>query len=157
MPTTLLTTNELAAMAWIGGVSGLSQQMVATQLPADSSTWADTGFITVAVVGGSPNIYLPVKAPVLQVDCYAVKPGSNKPLWWKSNALAETIRYATLQRTGINRVLAITSGGHTYPSAVVQTAYLTTEPQRRYGDAGGYASYQFDMALEWTTVGDVIP
>ena len=152
----LLATSELVAMAWIGSIEGLSAGMVATQLP-DVSQWAATGFITVAVVGGSPNIYLPVKKPVLQVDCWAVKPESVKPLWWRANLLAETIRYATLQRKGFNRILALTSGAGTYPAAVVQSAYLATEPRRIYSDPGAYARYQMDLALTWVTVGDQIP
>jgi hypothetical protein len=149
-------TSELVAVAWIGSIPGLSTQMVATQLPADDTSWAATGFVTVTVVGGSPNIYLPVKCPVFQVDCYAVKPGSNKPPYWRANVLAETIRYATLQRTGFNRLLSLTAGNASYPSATVQTAYLTTEPRRHYGDIGDYAGYTFDLALEWITAGDVI-
>lgn len=152
-----LATSELVGIAWLGSIPGLSTQMVATQLPADDTSWSATGFITIALVGGSPNIYLPVKCPVFQVDCYAVKPGSNKPPWWKANVLAETIRYATLQRTGFNRLLSLSAGGVSYPSARVQTANLTTEPRRRYSDAGDYAIYGFDLAVEWMTAGDVIP
>lgn len=156
MPT-LLATSELVAIAWLGSIPDLSTQMVATQLPADESTWETTGFITVNVVGGSPDIYLPVKNPVLQVDCYANKRSSNKPPWWRANVLAETVRYATLQRTGINRLLTISAGGATYPKAVVQTAYLVTEPRRVYHDPGDYAIYTFDLAMGWQTVADVIP
>jgi hypothetical protein len=159
MPVTLprLATSELVAISWIGSISGLSTQIVATQLPADDTSWSGTGFVTVAVIGGSPNVYLPVKKPVFQVDCYAVKPGSNKPPWWRANVLAETIRYATLQRTGFNRLLSLTAGNASYPSARVQNAYLLTEPRRRFGDLGDYAVYGFDLALEWITAADVIP
>jgi hypothetical protein len=152
-----LVTSELAGIAWIGSIPGLSTQMVATTLPADDTTWAPTGFITLAVVGGSPDINLPVKRPVFQVDCWAVKPGSNKPPWWRANVIAETIRNATLRRTGINRLLAITAGGVPYPGATVLTAYLLTEPRRLYSDAADYARYAFDLAMAWTTVRDQIP
>lgn len=158
MPATLprLATNELVAISWLGSIDGLSTQMAATQLPADDTSWSATGFITIALVGGSPNIYLPVKCPVFQVDCYAVKPGSNKPRWAAANVLAETIRYATLQRTGFNRLLSLSAGNVSYPAATVQTAYLTTEPRRKYSDVGDYAIYGFDLAMEWITSGDVI-
>ena len=156
-PRPRLATNELVAVAWLGSIPGLSTQMVSTQLPADDTAWAATGFITVAVVGGSPNIYLPVKKPVFQVDCYAVKPGSNKPPFWKANVLAETVRYGTLPRVGFNRPLSLSAGGVSYPPARVQTAYVVTEPRRRYSDAADYAVYSFDLALEWLTIGDVIP
>lgn len=156
MAVTLLTTSELAAIAWIGSIQGFSTQMVATQLPADNTTWAATGFVTVAVVGGSPDIYLPVKKPVLQVDCYAVKPGSNKPPWWKANVLAERIRYATLARTGFNRLLTPSANGVAYPSANVRAAYLVTEPRRVFGDLSDYAIYSMDLLLEWATHGDTL-
>lgn len=152
-----LNTSELVAQFWIGSIPGLSTQMVATTLPSDDTTWTSTGFITVAVVGGTPSADLPVKRPVMQVDCWSVKPGSNRPLWWKANVLAETIRYATLQRTGINRLLIPSSAGVPYPRAVVQTAYLLTEPRRMYSDAADYARYSMDLAIEWLTVNDVIP
>lgn len=156
MPVTLLPTSELVAVSWLGSVQGLTPQQVATTLPSDDTTWAKAGFVTVAVVGGSPNIYLPIKSPVFQVDCWAVKPGSGRPPWWQANNLAELIRYATLQRTGINRLLTISANGVTYPPAVVQTAYLLTEPRRSYADAADYALYTADLAIEWTTVNDRI-
>jgi len=152
----LRATSELVAVAWIGSVPGLSLGMVATTLPADDSSWPNAQFVTVAVIGGSPNIDLPVKAPVFQVDCWACKPGSNKPPWGKANALAEVIRYATLPRSGVNRLLTITANGVTYPPATVQAARLLTEPMRRYGDAADYANYSFDLAMTWVTAGDRI-
>lgn len=146
----LLPNSELVGVAFIGTITGLSPGMVATTLPADDQAWSGTGFVTVAVVGGSPHPDLAVRNPVMQVDCWAVKPGSGKPPWWKANAIAETIRNAAIQRTGVNRLLAITANGVTYPSAVVQAAWLVTEPRRRYADAADYALYSMDVAMTWT-------
>jgi len=162
IPLPLLATSELAAVAWIGSIPDLSAQMVATTLPPDANadgspaSWLITGFITVAVVGGSPDIYLPVKKPVIQVDCWAARPGSNKPPWGQANVIAETIRYATLQRTGFNRPLTLGANGIPYPGAVVTSAYFATEFRRLYSDAADYARYQADMALCWQTIGDTI-
>jgi hypothetical protein len=158
-----LATSELVAQFWIGTIPGLSTQMVATQLPdaedkrGNPAPWVATGFITVHVVGGSPNIYLPVKNPVMQLDFYATRPGSDKPPWGVANVLAETVRYATLQRTGFNRVLNLMAGNTTYPPAVVKSAYFMTEPRRAYGDVGDYGHYQVDMAMTWVTPSDRIP
>jgi hypothetical protein len=162
-PLPLLATSELVIAAWIGSIEHLSPQMVATQLPASVNadgtvaSWVQTGFVTVSVVGGSPDIYLPVKKPVIQVDTWATKPGSNKPPWWQANVLAETIRYATLQRTGFNRPLTLTVNGVSYPGAVVTSAYFATEFRRIGDDQADYARYQADMQISWQTIGDVIP
>jgi hypothetical protein len=155
-PFPLLPTSELVAKFWLGSIPNLSPAMVSSQLPADASTWAATGFITVAVVGGTPDIDLPVKNPVLQLDFYAVQLGSQKAPWSVSNVLAETVRNATLKRVGQKRVLQIVVGNATYPPAVVQSAYFMTEPRRKFGDPGNYASYTADMAMTWVTVGDHI-
>jgi hypothetical protein len=163
----LLATNELVAVAWLGSIPAIEAvggtQLVATTLPPDAgpdgkaAAWTSTGFITVAVVGGSPNAYIPVKQPVFQVDCWATRPGSNRPPWDRANLLMETIRYATLQRTGFNRVLALSARGVQYPSAVVDSACFLTEPHRDYSDAADYARYIVNLQLIWRTVDDVIP
>lgn len=163
----LLATSELAVTSWIGSIPDIEAiggtQIVATTLPADvgpngePAAWLQTGFITVTVVGGSSPPDLPVKRPVMQVDCWATRPGSNRPPWWQSNVLMETIRYACLQRTGFNRVLGLSAGGVQYPSAVVESAYFLTEPRRGYSDAADYACYSADVQFIWRTVGDVIP
>ena len=167
IPLPRLATSELVAIAWIGSIPAIVElagtQMVATTLPPDvnpdntPAAWLRTGFITVTVVGGSPDIYLPVKKPVIQVDCWAARPGSNRPPWWQANVIAETIRYATLQRTGFNRPLTLGANNVSYPGAVVMAAYFLTEWRRLYSDAADYARYQADMAMTWQTIGDTLP
>jgi hypothetical protein len=144
-------------MTWIGTIPGFSPDMVATQLPTDTSTWARTGFVTVSVVGGTPAADLPVKKPVMQIDGWAVKPGSNKPRWAPANLLLEVIRYAALQRTGFNRLLNPVAGNVSYPACVVDSVVFLTEPRRGYGDPGDYARYTVDAQFTWRTVPDVIP
>lgn len=153
----LLSTSELVAKAWLGTIPSLNPGMVATQLPADETSWAATGFIQATVVSGSPDIYMPVKKPVLQLDFWATNAGSDKAPWGKAAVLGETVRYATLQRTGFNRVLTITAGNLAYPSAVVQSAYFMTEIRRVPGDPGDYAHFSADMSMTWVTVNDRIP
>lgn len=156
----LQPSDEAVASAWIGSVLGLSMAMVDAQLPPDVNSdgtvaaWIGTGFVTVAVVGGTPDALLPVNRPVIQVDCWATVPGSNKPPWPKAAALAAAIRRATWDRYRIARPLAISVNGVTYPKAVVQSAYLATSFRRVYDDAGDYARFQADLALTWVTVND---
>jgi hypothetical protein len=152
--------DELVAAAWIGTVPGLSAAMVGTQLPPDVDSegnvaaWVTTGFVTVAVAGGTPDALLPVNRPVIQVDCWATVPGSNKPPWFRAAAIAGAIRRATWDRYRISRPLAIEVNGVSYPAAVVRSAYLATSFRRLYDDAGDYARYQADLALDWVTVND---
>lgn len=151
----LLPNDELVATAWIASVPGFTPAMVGTQLPPDVNadgsvaSWIATGYVTVSVVGGSPDPMLPINRPVLQVDCWATVPGSNKPPWNKAAALASAIRYATWDRTRIPRPLVATVAGVQYPLAVVQSAYIVTAPRRLYDDQGDYARYQADVALSW--------
>ena len=161
-PVVLRPTSELVAVAWLSTIDGLTSAMVATTLPPDvapdntPAAWVSTGFITVSVVGGSPNYQLPVKKPVMQIDTWATKPGSNKPPWGMANALAETVRYATLDRYHISRPLTITANGVAYPGANVMSAWVMTEPRRLYSDAADYAHYSFDVMFEWITTNDRI-
>lgn len=155
-------SDELVATAWIATIPGLSSTMVGTQLPPDvnpdgtPAAWLQTGFVTVAVVGGTPGAALPVQRPVMQVDCWATNPGSNKPPWGMAAALAQTILRATWDRYSIPRPLPVNLNGVTYPTAVVRTAYVATSFRRLYDDQADYARYQGDLALEWTTVNDTL-
>lgn len=159
-PLPLEDSDELVATAWLASVPGLSAAMVGTQLPPDINAdgtpapWVATGFVTVAVAGGSPDPLLPVSEPVMQVDCWATLPGSNKPPWLKAAAVAAAIRRATWSRTGIPRPLVPVANGVTYPTAVVRSAYLATAFRRIYDDQGDYARYQADLALSWVTAND---
>lgn len=159
----LFPSDEMVATAWIGTVPGLSAAMVDTQLPPDvdaqgnPAPWIQTGFVTVSVVGGTPGAMLPVGNPVVQVDCWATVPGSNKPPWPDANAIATTIQRATWDRYRISRPLAVNVNGVAYPTAVVQTAYMATQFRRAYGDQGDYAHYQGDLALSWVTANDRLP
>lgn len=155
----LSPSDEMVAAAWIGSIPGLSPAMVGEQLPPDVvdgtvAAWVATGFVTVSVVGGTPDDLLPVNRPVVQVDCWATRPGSNKPPWPDANAIALAIRRATWDRYRISRPLAISVNGVAYPSAVVRSAYMATSFRRIYDDQGDYARYQADLALTWVTVND---
>lgn len=154
MTLTLIPNDELVAAAWVGSIDGLSPQMVATQLPANESTWAQNGFVTVSVAGGTPHPNLPLSRPVIQCDCWAVSLTSAKPPWFMANALATAIRYACWQRTAIPRLLTITSGGVTYPTAAVRSAVMVTQPRRVYGDPGDAARYTCDISLVWAMTND---
>lgn len=127
---------------------------VGEQLPADNTTWASTGFVTVAVVGGSPDVDVQIKKPVMQIDCWAASPGSNKPSWGIAAILAEQIRRACYDRslTSFGRPLPISVGGTVYPSANCLSVFVLTEPRRIYGDLADNAGYTFDLTLAWRQI-----
>lgn len=141
--TTLLRPNsELVVGAWLGGVAGLSPQMVATQLPRDIPA---TGFVTYAVTGGTVAMYTPLRSPVLRVDCWATSKGSNKPQWFLANSLAELIDQGC-RASNAQRWLTLPGS---YMQARVTTAYLASEPQRVYDDPGNLARYTLNLAANW--------
>ncbi|MEV7770582.1 hypothetical protein [Kitasatospora sp. NPDC086791] len=159
-PLPLDGTDELVCTQWIATIPGFTRTMVGTTLPPDVNAdgtpalWVATGFVTVAVAGGGPDPELPVNWPVMQIDCWATVPGSNKPPWNQAAALAGAIRRATWDRRNISRPLQITANGIAYPAAAVRTAYMPTAFRRIYDDQGDYARLQADLALSWVTVND---
>ncbi len=143
--TTLRPSTELVAVSWLSGIQGLSPGMVATQLPRDNTTWAASGFVTVRTIGGAPSIYTPLRSPVLAVDGWACNPTSNKPPWFRANALMELIDQGC-RSLDAQRWLTLPG---LYEQARVTTAYWVTEPQRVYSDQGGFARYTANLQLNW--------
>lgn len=143
MVAVLLANTELVALAWLketfpaGGVG--------TILPNDA-TWSASGFTQVTALGGSSDQYLAFVHPVIGIDCWAFKAGSNKPPWGKANNLAETIRRACIKARPHRVTL-----GNNYPQAQFYTAQMLTEP-RRVPDAANYARYNFSVAFHWAPV-----
>jgi hypothetical protein len=146
MTVALRATTELVAIAWLKGVVG---DIVATTLPADNSTWAASGFVVVATVGGSANRYVPLRSPVVSVDCWAVSPESNKPPWNKAAYLAELIQAACYDSQGTPRLLTLPTG---YPQARVLSAYSEYEPRRVPDDEASYARFNLGLTFNWVEV-----
>ncbi|MFF4346808.1 hypothetical protein [Streptomyces sp. NPDC001530] len=143
----LRATNELVTIAWLKTVVG---DRVATTLPKDNSTWAASGFVTTDTVGGSPNIYVPLREPVMSADCWAFNPGSQKPPWNKAATLAEAIQAACWDHPTIPQRVTLPTG---YPDVLVRSAYCTGEPRRVPDDPSSYARYNIPgIALAWVEV-----
>lgn len=145
MSAPLLPTSDLVVAAWLRLAPGLSAG-VASSLPSDAATWAANGFVQAATVGGTPPTHVPMRRPVVGVDCWAVNPNSQKAPWGKANSLAELIRSACERCDNFGVRLDL---GANYSAARVLTAMLLTEPRRVNGDAANYARYTFDLALNW--------
>lgn len=141
-------TSELVAVAWLGAVDGLAPGYVGTELPADPSTWLDSGFVQVqAIPGGAPDVDTPQwRRPVLQLDCWAAGGASSiTPRWNLAAHLVEHVRDAIeVQAYG----QAVDLPAH-YLGARVQAVYFVTEPRRVPDDPSGYARFTTDIAVDW--------
>lgn len=140
--TTLNPTSELVAIAWLQAVLG---SPVGRDLPEDSADWGDIAFTQVRAVGGSPQIHIPQRQPVISLDFWASNKGSPRPPWNRSAQAAELVWLAT-QAPDAKRQVVI---GGDYRNATIQTIYALTEPRPILSDVAGYAHTQFDMALYW--------
>jgi hypothetical protein len=153
----LHATSDLVAVAWIRTIPGLVADVVATQLPSDETKWAANGAVIVPLhVGGTPHSTMALRRPVVQVDCWATVPGSDKLPWGIANQLAEQVRAGTYDRTTFNRPLAITAGSLTYPGARVLSAKTLTEPRRVWSDSGDYAGFTFNLGLQFVSAGEEV-
>lgn len=143
MTVALRATTELVAISWLKGVVG---DIVATTLPRDNTSWAASGFVTLATVGGSAHMYVPMRTPVVGVDCWAVSRDSGRPPWNKAAWLAEQVQAACYDVDHIPRTLTLPAG---YPSARVLSAYTAYEPRRVPDDAASYARFSLGIVLSW--------
>lgn len=147
MSVQLRATPELVATAWLKTVVG---DRVATTLPKDNSTWAASGFCTIVVAGGTPNLYVPLREPAIGVDCWAFNSQSQKPPWTKAAALAEAIQAACYQHATIPQRVTLPAG---YPQAQVLSAYTTGDYRRVPDDPSSYARYSIPgLVIAWTEV-----
>jgi hypothetical protein len=143
----LRATPELVATAWLKTVVG---DRVATTLPKDNSSWSASGFCTLVVAGGTPNLYVPLREPAIGVDCWAVNPDSQKPPWNKAAALAEAIVAACQDHRAIAQTVTLPAG---YPTAQIRSAYVTGDPRRVHDDTSSYARYSIPgLAISWVAV-----
>lgn len=143
----LRATPELVATAWLKTVVG---DRVSTTLPKDNSSWAASGFCTLVLAGGTPNIYVPLRDPAMGVDCWAFNAQSQKPPWNKAAALAEAIVVACQDHPSIPQKVTLPAG---YPAAQIKSAYITGDPRRVPDDPSSYARYSIPgLVIAWTEV-----
>lgn len=147
MTLTLRANSELVTIAWLKTIVG---DRVANTLPKDNSSWSASGFCTIGTVGGTPNLYVPLREPVMSVDCWAFNPDSQKPPWNKAACLAEAIQAGCYDHTAIPQTVTLPTG---YPAAQVRSAYLTGDPRRVPDDVSSYARYSIPgLVLAWVEV-----
>lgn len=141
-------TSPLVAVAWLGQrVPGLAPGIVATRLPRDLAAWADLGFVQATVVTGTPDVDVPIRRPLVQVDAWAHSPDGVRPPVNKAARLAELVRVATELPTA--RYSSPVETPANYAGAVVLSAYVVTEPYEVTDDPSGFARISLDLVLEW--------
>lgn len=156
-----LPTSELVALGWIRKIVSAYDIGAGTTLQGpDPETqvlsWGTTGFVTALVVGGSVNGTVPMREPVLSIDCYAVNEKSkSRPPWGRANAMAELIvrsaysfKFNDTQGPvdlGASGLVRVTDGS------------VQTEPERRPSDAANYARYGFELSISWLVLTPSLP
>lgn len=141
-------TNALVAVAWLGQrVDGLAPGMVATRLPRDLAAWADLGFVQATVISGTPDVDVPIRRPLVQIDAWAHSPDGVKPPVNKAARLAELVRVATELSTA--KYSTPVEMPANYAGAIVLSAYVVTEPYEVTDDPSGFARISLDLVLEW--------
>lgn len=150
MTTKFTPNSELVAVTYMRSLSlGPAETFgVGTTLPEATSSWTD-GFVVAQVVGGSSDIDVPSKHPLVQLDVYVPSVNTSKPQWGKAATIAADIvqKLYAHDSTSTELVLPIT-----FKNAYVQTAYAVSEPRRISNDPAGHARYTVDVILNWVTV-----
>lgn len=138
--------SEVVGVAWLKARVPYLGTRVATELPTDNSSWSASGFVTIAVTGGSPNIEVGVRRPVFSIDCWGASTNSGRPPWNLASQMAEQIHDAVLAHA---LVPTIVSPGGAYGNARVFQVIPRTEPRRIPGDVANYAHFSFDVEMWW--------
>lgn len=152
-PVPRLQTSELVCLAWIASVIAPYAVASGTTLQGPDATtgklsWDGGGFVQVSGTGGSPQRHVPLRQPVLSVDCWSTNVGRKQPPWGRANSLAELLVRATFDTNwgDTQRPVTLPTG---YGKALVRGAVALTEPTRRPADPANYAHYGFDLELSW--------
>lgn len=147
---TYRANTELVAQAWLSSLPFLNNGMVNPRLPEGiekQDAAIASGFVTHVVVGGSPNIYVPEREPVLAVKAYGFpNVGGRKPQYDLASGLLESIVEATYDVDSFNAVLTLPSG---YPTVQVQQGHPVSEVRQSYGDRAYWAVYMVEIQLIW--------
>lgn len=153
---------EYVMASWIATIPGFVADSIDPVLPADSSTWQRHGAVTMFVVGGTEHPYVAYSKTVLQVETWCCNPGSDKPPWLQSWALARQIRLACLDRINMHRPLPVVvqtvlDDGEVletvYPAASARSVMPLSVARRVYGQRADYAGHIFDLVMTWTQDG----
>lgn len=144
-----IPTNTLATMAWLRTFPEFGYDMISDTLTGDNELIAASGFLTVRVAGGSSDIYVPRRSPVMEIKSWACHANGDRqyPPWDEANELMEIIRERCLDHRSFRGVIDTEPG---YDKVCVPSAYLLTEPMEQDSDDGRFACYSVDLQIHWT-------
>lgn len=143
-------TSELVVAAWLATLPGIASAMVGAQLPTDITTWAATGFVQTGLDFGRSPMYVPVRAPIMELTVWGVNPGTNTPNWKLAADLAGVIVDACYRNLSLGVPLQLPEPG--YRQAQVKGAWPVRDPQRENEDITNFAKYTLDVEFRWTEI-----
>jgi hypothetical protein len=153
----LLPTTRFVAAGWLQlAVPGVG---VGTELPdpgeqdqaAAYAAARTNGFMRTAQVGGSPHRYVPMREPVVQVECWFPPPASGKQASWaRAEQLANRVVAATYERSLMGRLIDLSTVGN-YAPARVHTVIALSEPDPVEEDDSDWSRFDVDLEFRWTT------
>lgn len=139
---------DLVARAWLRLAAAPAR--ADWRLPAADDAMRADGFVRVVTVGGSPNVYVPLRAPVVAAQCFVAPTvdSTGTVPWMRAAALVERVLAATYDPSLANLRIDLSSVGD-YGPARVLTVSAIAEPRRIPDDAGDFARFDLDLALDW--------
>jgi hypothetical protein len=104
-----------------------------------------------AQVGGSPDRYVPMREPVVQVECWLPPPASGRQASWaRAEQLANRVVAATYDRSLMGRLIDLSTVGN-YAPARVHTVIALSEPDPVEEDDSDWSRFDVDLEFRWTT------
>jgi hypothetical protein len=144
---------QQVAIAWLQTIPELNAADIASTL-APIAQWTGQDFVVAGVgLGGIPRMGMATRVPVIQIDCWAKAPNSNRPAWNRASMTAEAIRDATYGQGQSNANLVLPGG---FMAVYLSSVMLMSEPRRVQSDAAAIARYTLDAQLTYVPVGLVI-
>lgn len=157
MSALLLPTTTLVAVGWLK--MAVPGPAVGTDLPdpddpAQAAAYVamqTDGFLRIANVGGSPDLYLPMRAPVEQVECWFPPPAGRTAGAARSRAeqLANRVLNATYDPALMGQVIDLSTVG-SYAPVRVHTVSAFTEPDEVEADKSDWSRFDVDIELLWS-------
>lgn len=138
--------SSVQVLVWWLHTLDLPVDGIGDTLPAEPDEWATNGYVQIpTTVGGSPNVDVPQRQPVMQVDCWANRPNSELAPWNRAESLASRIvEAAQAQRGPIT--LTVPAG---FRPVQLKSVWPRTEPRRLPNDPSRFARVSLDLEMRW--------
>lgn len=142
-------TSTAVTLAWLRlAVPG---PHVDTRLPPISDELREVGAIRLTgVVGGTPDRDVPIRAPVVGVECWVAARATGRPSWGLAENLANRVVAATYDPDLFGVLLDQYPTGD-YARARVLAVLALSEPVRVENDPSDFARLDVDLLINWRT------